>query len=213
MHLRIHITGKSPLLYNKMTDEAADAATAGARNASANQERLSPEDDARSRLHTDDQDNVTMPAQNIMAALRYAGRFKKVGGKFLSTRDRSQIPGALTFDQIAYPLLSESSWHVFKNIVTIPATGGKIWRYRPCFYDWELHFETQLETDYFSEQILYDVFKIAGDMAGLGDFRPSKGGGTFGKFNITHWEVLKEPPQPKNAAPAKPKRRASRTKD
>lgn len=204
MRLFVELVGKSPLLFNRMSDEAAEQATSGTRGASAAQERLSPEDDARARLHVDDAGTVIMPALNLMACFKWGGRFHKVGANKVSTRDHSMIPGAVTFNEPHYKLLSDGGWHVFANNVTIPATGGKIIRYRPCFYDWAIEFECDLETSIISEQLFRNCIDTAANMSGLGDFRPSKGGGPFGKFRVDTWERLTDD-KPANAP--KPVRR------
>jgi hypothetical protein len=54
---------------------------------------------------------------------------------------------------------------------------------------WSLTFTLE----YFPEQInandLRQCAEIAGQLVGIGDYRPGKSGGTFGKFRVAEWSV------------------------
>lgn len=94
----------------------------------------------------------------------------------------------MTIDAIAIPLQHKEPWTVDTRPVRIPATGGRILCHRPCFHDWKLSFEIELDTDLISHKLLREIVDAAGKRIGLGDFRPSCKG-PFGKFVVTKWAV------------------------
>lgn len=71
--------------------------------------------------------------------------------------------------------------------VVIPATKGRVMRYRPKVEKWELAFELQYDDTLMSEQQVRQIVDDTGKNVGLLDFRPEKKG-PFGRFVVTSWE-------------------------
>ena len=71
--------------------------------------------------------------------------------------------------------------------VVVPATGGRVIRYRPKFPEWELMFEIEFDDDLLKEDELRQIVDDTGKRVGVLDFRPEKKG-PFGRFVVSHWE-------------------------
>jgi hypothetical protein len=61
-------------------------------------------------------------------------------------------------------------------------------RSRPCFKDWALEFQLDIEEEEIDPSVIKEVLDYAGKRVGIGDFRPEKGG-SFGRFHVTKWEL------------------------
>jgi hypothetical protein len=68
---------------------------------------------------------------------------------------------------------------------------ARIMRHRARLEAWSVRVSLELENDIIDEDSLYQMIVDAGRRAGLGDFRPQKGG-PFGRFLVSEWKVLKE---------------------
>ena len=61
---------------------------------------------------------------------------------------------------------------------------AKVQRTRPIFRSWKLAFSGVLDTEILDFADLEAVAKIAGQLVGLGDWRPEKGG-SYGRFSAS----------------------------
>lgn len=191
--IEISITGRTPLLCNRFTEEAARKATSGAKTAMAAGGRGTPREQAEPKLYLDNDGAIVIPTPNIFRCIIDAGKFFKAGKSKVTTIKSSLIPACLevtanTKDGVTILIEHSEPWEVDERPVRIPATGGRILCYRPKFNDWALTFGLDLDEEVISNQLLYDVIECAGKRIGLGDFRPDRKG-PFGKFKITNWEV------------------------
>jgi hypothetical protein len=71
--------------------------------------------------------------------------------------------------------------------VTIPATKGRIMRYRPRFDVWGATFDLLINDDLLDPATAHVLLQEAGLSIGVGDFRPEKRG-PFGTFRVTSWQ-------------------------
>lgn len=195
--IKITIEGVNSCLINRFTDEAAEGATEGS-GAKNTGERLTPREDAESRLYTDEKGKVIAIAPGLLRMITDAGSFHKVGRNKVSTQKSSLIPAAVTFTEPYYPLISKDGWKVDTRPIRIPATGGRINRHRPMFDDWKITFEVELNTSILSEKLFRAIVDDAGMRIGFGDFRPACRG-PFGKFKVTLWKSEEIKPSTKAA--------------
>ena len=72
--------------------------------------------------------------------------------------------------------------YMVEHVVRLP-NGAPDLRYRAQFDDWEVTFTTQMNSAVLSVPKLVNLFNVAGFAAGLGDWRPEKGG-EFGRFHV-----------------------------
>lgn len=190
MKIYVDIQGTTPLLMNRFTDEAQMAATNSNRGALVGNQKP-PEQDARERLHThpDDADVVIIPGPMLLSCFIGAGRFFKAGKTKITTQQSSLVPAAMMVLEPWFPLASNGGWSVDARPIRIPATGGRIIRYRPIFHNWSVpNIELELDTDVFSLDLTRQIIDAAGKKQGLGDFRPACKG-PFGRFVVTSWRT------------------------
>lgn len=67
---------------------------------------------------------------------------------------------------------------------------ARIMRHRARLEEWSLSFSIEIETSILAESEVKTMLDDSGRRAGIGDFRPAKGG-PFGRFTVVHWEEIK----------------------
>lgn len=191
MNIKITITGKTPLLCNRFTDEAALKATNGTSPALAKSgNKGTPREQATPKLYTDEKGNPIIPQPNLFRCIIDAGKYFKLGKVKVTTVRSSVIPACISIDELYFPIKHKEPWTVDTRPVRIPATGGRILTHRPCFNDWSLSFDVELDESEMSESFFREIIDAAGKKIGLGDFRPDCKG-PFGKFVVTEWKSKK----------------------
>jgi hypothetical protein len=190
MNISIRIEGITPLILNRFTDAAAEAASNGTRSAIASTDRGTPLEIATSKLYHDTAGALCIPQPNLLRCLIEGGRFHKVGKAQVTTDKKSMLYACVDIEGAAIPLLHEQPWKVDTRPVRIPSTGGRILAHRPMFDDWALEFTMGLDIAIASKKLMRDIVDDAGKRIGLGDFRPATKG-PYGRFVVTRWEEVK----------------------
>jgi len=185
--ITITIEGTSPLLCNRFTDAAAEAATSGSR-ISGIKDKGTPREQAESKLYVGTDGTLMIPQPNVFRCIIDAGTYFKAGKSKVTTQKSSLIPACVDVHGIEIPIQHEEPWTIDQRAVRIPSTGGRILCYRPCFHDWKLTFSVTLDTDFIPLKLFREIVDAAGRRIGLGDFRPSCKG-PFGKFVVVAWVV------------------------
>jgi hypothetical protein len=75
--------------------------------------------------------------------------------------------------------------------VVIPATRGRLLRYRPIFENWSIEATLQVDTRLVDATLLRRIVDDAGDYVGVGDFRPAKNG-PYGRFVVDNWQPVRD---------------------
>jgi hypothetical protein len=119
------------------------------------------------------------------------GRFHKIKNRSVTTQQKSMIPACVNIIDTMIPIKSKKGWTVDSRPVRVPATGGRILAFRPIFFDWELDFNLELDTEIISLPLLRQIVDDAGKRVGLGDYRPDKKG-PYGKYVVTKWQVKRK---------------------
>lgn len=188
--LFITVSGTTPLLLNAFTDDAAMRATSGNAPSTVG-DKGSPRDQAASKLYYgSDNTTLVVPQPNLFRCILDAGKYFKAGRSKVTTQKSSLIPACLEISGVSIPIIHSEPWQVDTRPVRIPSTGGRILCHRPCFHDWALTFESQLDDTVIGVTLFRDIVDAAGKRIGLGDFRPDCKG-PFGKFVVTKWEASK----------------------
>jgi hypothetical protein len=182
-HIAIRISGRTPLLVNRFHEEAQAEATGGTHSRS--RDRLSPEEDAANRLYKLDDGSVYFPAENLRQSVIAAAGRHKIGRRSAS----GDVAAALLIEPFAMPL--EGDWTVDERPVVIPATRGRVLRYRPIFDNWSIEATLHVDTRLVDAKLLRRIVDDAGDYVGVGDFRPAKKG-PYGRFVVDRWEPVKD---------------------
>lgn len=185
--IAITIEGKTPLLVNRFTDEAAMSASSGNRM-SAVGNKGTPREQAEKKLYQNASGALIVPQPNLMRCLIDGGSFFKCGKSKVTTQKTSMIPACVDLPFVEAELKHKEPWMVDTRAVRIPSTGGRILCHRPCFNEWAISFDCVLDESMMTAGLLRDIWDAAGQRIGLCDFRPACKG-PFGKFLITSWKV------------------------
>ena len=66
---------------------------------------------------------------------------------------------------------------------------ARIMRHRPRLEKWSVGITLQIDDEIVPPETIHDLLVDAGRRAGVGDYRPNRGG-PFGKFKVTEWKPL-----------------------
>lgn len=188
--VKVKVMGRTPLLCNRFTDEAAMTATAGTSTVGTG-DRGTPREQAEKCLYTSvDGKTLVIPGPNFYRCIIDAGKFFKNGKSKVTTQKSSLIPACVELEELELPIEHKEPWEVFSYPVRIPSTGGRIIRHRAMFNDWILSFTLNVDTDIIAMELMRDIMDAAGRRIGLGDFRPDCKG-PYGKFLVTLWKLGK----------------------
>lgn len=188
VRIKCAIEGVTPLLTNRFPDDT-DPDGQGGRSGS--KDKGTAREQAEAKLYVGvDGKTLMIPSPNLFRCIIDAGTFFKVGKSKVTTIKNSLIPACLSIEPLELPIIHKEPWDIDQRAVRNPATGGRFICYRPCFRDWRLEFELELDTDLISVKLLREIVDAAGRRIGLGDFRPDRKG-PFGKFVVVVWEVEK----------------------
>jgi hypothetical protein len=188
----IIIEGTTPLICNKFTDAAAEAASNGTRSSLATMDRGTPLDIAQAKLYLGMDGKPTIPQPNLLRCLTEGGRFHKVGKTQVTTAKSSMLFACVDIDGAEIPIIHQQPWKVDTRAVRIPSTGGRILAHRPMFDDWKLEFVMDIDTTIMSPKLMRQIVDDAGKRVGLGDFRPANKG-PYGRFVVTRWQEQEIP--------------------
>jgi hypothetical protein len=134
-------------------------------------------------LYMDDEEGPYVPAVNFMRCLVDAARITREG--------KNVERGVIVLNDIGRleyggPRTAEGLWEdeSFRSIEMVRVGQARVARCRPMFRNWSTSFEAQVDTAIMSPEDFDEILHKAGNMVGLGDFRPR-----FGRFTATKVEV------------------------
>jgi len=135
-------------------------------------------------------DTLYAPGTWFSRAMIGAGSYYKQRGSRKSLM--YVVPAAVFVTADAIPFVDSNGamikdFEVDARPVTIPATKGRIMRYRPKIEEWRARIPMEIDTDIIPVDQVHQLLEDAGRRQGVGDFRPEKRG-PFGRFQITSWE-------------------------
>lgn len=182
---KMAIKGVTPLLlHNGMIADPLNPATQELKKVSGKRTKTTQDhmDMARlewfAGLYTDEKDTIVIPGVNIEKALIQAARKSKKGKQFESGVSIFQdVP--LDFPDRGKPLekLYECGNYTDRRMVVVQR--NRVARTRAKFLDWSLSFEVDFDNELVNESDLFDTVELAGQMIGIGDYRPR-----FGRFEL-----------------------------
>ena len=147
-------------------------------------EKKSPEEQAEvSAYRCPDTNELYIPGVAIQRCLVNAATYSKGKG-----RGSLQKPVAACL--IVSPeraLLGTKKFDIDARSVVIPATHGRIIRYRPRLDKWQVSITLEYDDVLLNSNDVRHVVDDAGSRVGLLDFRPACKG-PFGRFIVTSWK-------------------------
>lgn len=177
---KVEITGVSPLLQNKPEEYGFDEQWVE-KKASSDWEK-----EALKKLYINMDGDIYQPATHIERAIIEAGKKIKLKGQGKATY--SKLFGSMITIPELDVLHKIKEYEIFKTLVVIPSTKGRVMRYRPMFKKWKLGFDIEIEEE-ISPSVVKEALEIAGRYVGIGDWRPEKKG-KFGKFQVTSFQEV-----------------------
>lgn len=183
--VQVEIRGITPLLIHKFGEEA-ETSKATRR---IEMKKKDPREEARKVAYIAADGTYYFNAFAIPNSMGNAGASHKATGSRKSLR--YVVPSATRMDTDAVTIMNGNgpakNFEVDARPVTIPATKGRIMRYRPRFNDWGAKFVLHVDDDLLSLEMAHQLLNEAGQSIGIGDFRPEKRG-PFGRFRVVEWK-------------------------
>jgi len=148
-------------------------------------EYLDPKAEAEMYLYKNDKGEICIPAANIKACIREAGKNYRVGGRKVSFA--TIVKAGLMIEPAMVPLIdpktgAQPQWVVDYRPVVVQK--NRIMRARPRFDSWSLEFRIiNLDPTVIHKDTLRKILIDAGRFCGLGDYRPE-----FGLFVVEKFD-------------------------
>jgi hypothetical protein len=170
----VRIEGISPLLMHRFPVAEQDPQSKS-RNIKKNK------DNVEDSLYRDEDGNLVQPSTHLIGALKRAGVKFQIPGQGKTTYKNVVGSGAVIIEPDMIPHEIQE-WKV--NRMPVVVQRARIVRERPVLPNWALNFSIEYDEDEISKSTLKELLDYAGRRAGIGDFRPDKGG-SFGRFIVT----------------------------
>lgn len=164
---RVEIKGTASLLMNRF---APNTDNGGKKK----EDFFDPEEDALKALYKDDKIGCYVPSSWIEASMREAAKnFKKRGrGSFKDT-----ILSSVFVDEEKIPLGKKTYDELDQRPAVIQRQ--RILKTRPKFNEWKLSFTLAFDSGRITKETLKSILIEAGQIKGIGDYRPK-----FGRFEV-----------------------------
>ncbi len=190
----IGITGITPLLMNRLSEETLESIRTKAKKAKT-AAKPTPREECEPKVHTRE-GQPALPTENLLSCLIAAGQYVRLDGKRqLSTAKSTMLPAFLSLEDPWIPVIdpetrTPATWEVDMRAGRNPNGGEAVCVCRPRFDRWTLKLTVQLDLSQIGEGVMRELFDIAGRRIGVGDFRPQRKG-IFGQFRIDRWEAAR----------------------
>lgn len=183
----VEIRGITPLLIHRFSEDAEQAKST--RRMEVNQR--DPRTEATKNAYIANDGTFFFNAFSIPSAMGNAGSNHKARGTRKTLR--FVVPSAVRMKSDTVTITNGSgpakNFEVDARPVTIPATKGRVMRYRPRFDQWGAAFELTVDDNLLSVEMAQQLLQEAGQSIGIGDFRPEKRG-PFGTFRVVKFEEV-----------------------
>lgn len=184
---KVRIKGTTPYLMHKFNEDAEISS----RTRKIEVKQRDPREEAAKVAYIAADGTYYFNAFSIIGALCSAGANHKMKGSRKTLR--FIVPSAVSVSSDTITMLNcegpAKSFEVDSRPVTIPATKGRVMRYRPRFNDWGAEFNLLIDDRFIAPDSVHELLNEAGTCIGIGDFRPEKRG-PFGKFLVTQFEQV-----------------------
>lgn len=207
----IILEGKTPLLMHRdnIELEFQEHVKGRIRGTKAGDDRVPPDTWKRYVYADDPNGHVVIPALNMMAMLREAGKKFKVGNSSLKAASQSDIWVEDDFIKLinrGEPTpakdLSEIEGDFSEQCKAAEELGFRLHvarvvvqknrhvRVRPCFDEWKLKFTVTCSHEGLNPEQFRAIWRLAGRRVGLGDWRPgNRQPGRYGMFTCEIKEI------------------------
>lgn len=147
-------------------------------------DKMEPAEQAEHAAYRDPETlGLYVPGVNVQRALIAGAAYSKGKGRATLQKPASACL-MIAPERIA---LGVDTYELDARPVVIPATKGRIMRFRPRLDAWQLTFEMEYDPTLISAEQARQIVDDTGSRVGLLDFRPEKKG-PFGRFVVTSWQ-------------------------
>ena len=179
------IKGISPILINrfKEQDEVVEAV-----KKSTKKDYGTPREQAEATAYCDAKTNLLwIPTTWITGAIKTVASDYKLPGSRKSVKSVSG--GAIIpTDEKMYFTKKYKKKDVEVDSRPVVIQRARIMRHRARLEKWEVKCTLEVDESIIPTDDVHSIIIDAGKRAGLGDFRPQKGG-PFGRFSVTNWKI------------------------
>ena len=183
----VEIRGNTPLLIRRFGEQAEQAKA----TRRVVVDGCDPRDEATKNAYIAADGTFFFSAFAIPNAMAAAGSNHKMRGSRKTLR--FVVPSAVRVTTDTITILNGAgpaqNFEVDGRPVTIPATKGRIMRYRPRFDCWGAAFSLAVNDQMLSMEDAQRLLTEAGESIGIGDFRPERRG-PFGTFRVTRFQEI-----------------------
>ena len=170
--IEVTIKGISPLLMHRFPMDAQEGIS-----------KMNPQDQAElSAYRNPETKALYVPGVNIQRCMVKGAGFVKGKGRATLAKTAAACV-FITPDQCD---LGTKHFELDARPVVMPATKGRVIRYRARLDQWQIAFTLDYDDTLMSAKEIRSAVDAAGARVGLLDFRPEKGG-PFGRFMVVSW--------------------------
>lgn len=184
----VTIKGISPLLINRFKEESE---VVQSMKKSSKKDYGTPRDQAEATAYSDPETKkIWIPTSWIKGAIQTISSDYKLPGSRKSVKSVSG--GAIIpCEEKAYFVEDYELSDVEVDSRPVVIQRARIMRHRARLENWSLKFNLEIDTSILKLESVHEIVGDSGKRAGLGDYRPQKGG-PFGRFQITEWKELSD---------------------
>ena len=141
----------------------------------------------RNRMHVDKTGHVEIPGSQISNAIKDAAKYLalKVKGKGQATWTKNFRAGIMVPEGIQLPMFAETvpGEELFVPSNGVHGAGSRVPKVFPRIDAWEGEISVYIFDDSITEEVFTEVLKCAGQLVGIGRYRPANGG-FYGRFRV-----------------------------
>lgn len=148
-------------------------------------EKRSPQEQAELAAYRDpDTGELYLPGVAVQRALIAGAGFSKGKGR----ASLAKVAAACLMVEPERIGLGVREYAIDARPVVVPATRGRVVRYRPRLDHWRAQFDILYDPLLLTPLQVRRIVDDTGSRVGLLDFRPERKG-PFGRFQVVHWQV------------------------
>ena len=186
--ITVTIKGKSPLLINRFKEQSEVTEVI---KKSGKKDYGTPREQAEATAYCDlkgaKKGKLWIPSSWIVGSIMTVASDYKIPG---SRKSVKSVAGGVIVpcDEKIYFKGNPSIKAIEIDSRPVVVQRARIMRHRARLEKWELTLSLEIDETILPVDSVHDILSDAGRRAGLGDFRPQRGG-PFGRYQITNWKV------------------------
>jgi hypothetical protein len=183
--VRVQIKGISPLLINRFKEQDEIPTTM---KKAGKKDYGTPRSQAEATAYADPNGKLWVPSSWIKGAIQTVSSDYKLPGSRKSVKSVSG--GAIRpVEEKLYFAENYTLKDIEVDSRPCVIQRSRIMRHRARLENWSVGIDLEIEDDILPESDVHQMVTDSGRRAGIGDFRPQKGG-PFGRFQVVSWKKI-----------------------